>query len=115
MNRNETIFLIAATLILLLCASTMLQYSFIFIFLLVIAAIVILISLFSKYSKKYENEMLSRIFCILGVILFAAYFINSVYSDFTSNDPAVDGLLLVTSFIIAIGLGWFFEKKEDRS
>ena len=112
MNRTETIFFIAATILLLICVSTMLEYSFIFIFMLALAAIVIIMSLFSKYSAKHENEKLSRIFCILGVIVFAAYLINSVYADFTGNEPAIDGLLLVTLFIIAMGLGWFFEEKK---
>lgn len=113
MNRTETIFLIAATILLLICVSTMLEYSFIFIFLLALAIIVIIMSLFSKYSAKYENEKLSRIFCILGIIIFAAYLINSVYGDFTGNKPAIDGLLLVVIFIITMGLGWFFEEKKD--
>ena len=69
-------------------------------------------SLFSKYSAKYENEKLSRIFCILGIVIFAAYLINSVYADFTGK-PAIDGLLLVVIFIIAMGLGWFFDEKKD--
>lgn len=113
MNRTETIFLIAATILLLICVSTMLEYSFIFIFLLVLAIIVIIMSLFSKYSVKYENKKLSMIFCILGIIIFAAFLINSVYADFTGNKPAIDGLLLVVLFIIAMGLGWFFEEKKD--
>lgn len=113
MNRTETIFLIAATILLLICISTMLEHSFIFIFMLALAAIVIIMSLFSKYSEKYENEKLSKIFCILGIIIFAAYLINSVYADFTGNNPAIDGLLFVALFIIAMGLGWFFEEKKD--
>lgn len=112
MNRTETIFFIATTILLLICASTMLEYSFIFIFMLALAIIAIIMSLFSKYSKKYENDKLSKIFCILGVIVFAAYFINSVYADFTGAKPAIDGLLLVTLFIIAMVLGWFFEEKK---
>ena len=115
MNRTETIFLIAASILLLICVSTMLEYSFIFIFLLAIAIIVIIMSLFSKYSKKYKNDKFSKIFCILGIIIFAAYFINSVYADFTNNKPVIDGLLLVVLFMITIGLGWFFEEKKDLS
>ncbi len=113
MNKTEIIFLIVAIIILLICISTMLQYSFIFIFLLGLAIIVILMSLFTKYSAKYENEKLSMIFCGLGIILFVVYFINSIYTDFINEKSAVDGLFIVTLFIIAICLGWFFEEKKD--
>ncbi len=113
MNRTEIIFLIVAMAILLFCISKMPQYSFIFLFLLALAIIAILMSLFSKYSKKYENKKLSIMFCILGVILFVVYFVNSVYFDLTNRGSASDGLLLVTLFIITICLGWFFEENKD--
>ena len=113
MNKTEMIFLIVTMSILVICVSVTLQYSLIYIFLLALAIIVILMSLFSKYREKYNNDKLSRIFCALGIILFVAYFINTVYTDFTNNTSAVDGLVLVTLFIIIMCLGWFFEEKKD--
>lgn len=113
MNRTEIIFLIVAMAILLFCISEMPQYSFIFIFLLALAIIVLLMSLFSKYSKKYGNRKLSIMFCILGIILFVVYFVNSVYIDLTNKGSPEDSLLLLTLFIITICLGWFFEENKD--
>lgn len=109
MNKSEIIFLIVATVILLICISTMPQFSFIFIFLLALALIVIIMSLLSKYSEKHENKKLSLIFCILGIALFILYFINSVYMDLTNKGAMLDNLFLLALFIISICLGWFFE------
>lgn len=113
MNRTEMIFLIAATVILLILISQMPQYSFLFIFLLALAIMVILMSLFSKYSRKYENKKLSLMFCILGIILFIIYFVDSVYIDLTNKGQMVDSLFILALFIITIGLGWFFEENKD--
>lgn len=112
MNRTEMIFMIAVTAILLICVATMPQYFFIFVFLLALALIVIAMSLLAKYRQKYENRKLSLIFCILAVILFIIYFVNSVYLDFTNKGSTGDSLLLLALFIISICLGWFFEKND---
>ncbi|WP_407409856.1 hypothetical protein [Methanobrevibacter sp.] len=112
MNRTEMIFMIAVTAILLICVATMPQYFFIFVFLLALALIVIAMSLLAKYRQKYENRKLSLIFCILAVILFIIYFVNSVYFDFTNKGSTGDSLLLLALFIISICLGWFFEKND---
>ncbi|MBQ2652264.1 MAG: hypothetical protein IJF83_01795 [Methanobrevibacter sp.] len=109
MNRNEIIFLIGAVAIMLICIATIPQYSFLFIFLLALALIVIIMSIFSKYSKKYENKKLSVIFCILGIILFILYFINSAYIDLTNKGTMADNVILLALFVISICLGWFFE------
>jgi len=112
MNRTEMIFLIAVTVILLICIATMPQYYFIFVFLLALALIVIAMSLFAKYKQKYENKTLSLIFCILAVILFIIYFANSLYIDFANTGSTGNSLVLVALFIISICLGWFFEKND---
>lgn len=112
MNRTETIFLTAAAAILLICIATMPQYYFIFVFLLALALIVIVMSLLAKYRQKYENRTLSLIFCILAIILFVIYFVNSIYIDFANGSSTGDSLLLLALFIISIGLGWFFEKND---
>jgi len=112
MNRIEMIFLITVTAILLICIATMPQYHFIFLFLLALALIVLIISLLTKYSQKYENKTLSLIFCILAVLIFVIYFVNSIFIDFTHKGPVSDSLLLVALFIISICLGWFFEKND---
>lgn len=113
MNRTEIIFLIAATVVLLICLSQMPQYSFLFIFLLALAILAIVMSLFSKYSRKYENKKLSLLFCIVGIILFVIYFVDSVYMDLTDKGQVADSLFILVLFIITIGLGWFFEENKD--
>lgn len=112
MNKSEMIFLTAATIILIICVALMPQYFFMFIFLLALALIVIAMTLLSKYRQKYENRTISLIFCILAVILFVIYFVNSVYIDFTNKGSTGDSLLLLALFIISICLGWFFEKND---
>ena len=112
MNKIEMIFLIIMTLILLVCIYTMPQYFFIFVFLLALALIVIIMSILTKYRKKYENPKLSILFCILGVVIFIVYFVDCVYIDFTNKGSMEDGLILLALFILTICLGWFFEKND---
>lgn len=104
--------MIAVTAILIICVAAMPQYFYIFVFLLALALIIIIMSLLVKYRQKYENKKISLIFCILAVILFIIYFVNSVYIDFTNKGSIGDSIVLLALFIISICLGWFFEKND---
>ena len=113
MNRTELIFLGIVTVILLICISKMPQYSFVFIFLLVLAIIYLLMNFLANTRTKYENRKLSILFCIVGIILFTAYFVNAIFMDFANKGSASNGLLILALFIITMFLGWFFEENKN--
>lgn len=113
MNKTEIIFLALAIVILLSLIVMMPKYLFVYLFLLALAIIYLLMMFLAKYRKKYENRKLSIIFCIMGILLFLVYFVNSVYIDFTNKGSTADGLLILVLFIITISLGWFFEENKN--
>lgn len=115
MNKTELIFTGIAIVILLICASQMPEYSFVFLFLLALAIIYLLMNLLARFRTKYENRILSILFCVAGIILFIIYFVNSVFMDFTNKGSTSDGLLILALFAITMFLGWFFEEKKDES
>lgn len=115
MNKTELIFLGIVTVILLVCLSKMPQYSSVFLFLLALAVIYLLMILLARFRTRYENRILSILFCIIGVILFIMYFVNSVFMDFTNKGSTSDGLLILALFTITMFLGWFFEEKKGKS
>ena len=115
MNKNELIFIGIATVILLVCISEMPEYSFVFLFLLALAIIYLLMILLARFRPKYENRILSILFCVAGIILFIVYFVNSVFMDFTNKGSTGDSFLILALFIITIFLGWFFEEKKGES
>ena len=115
MNKTELIFLGIITVILIICLFQIPEYSFVFLFLLALAIIYLLMNLLARFRTKYENRTLSILFCIVGIILFIVYFVNSVFMDFTNKGTASDGLLILALFSITMFLGWFFEEKNGKS
>ena len=113
MNKAELIFLVMAIAILLVCISKIPEYSFVFLFLLALAIIYLLMTLLARFRTRYENRILSILFCMIGVILFIMYFVNSVFMDFTNKGSASDGFVILALFTITILLGWFFEEKKE--
>lgn len=113
MNKIEIIFFTIAIIILIACVNAMPQYYFIFVFLMALAVLFILMNLLVKYKKRFENHKLSIMFYLIGIILFIAYFINSVYMDLTNKGSVMDGTLILLLFILVIFLGWFFEKNKN--
>ena len=91
------------------------EYSFVFLFLLALAIIYLLMNLLARFRTKYENRILSILFCVAGIILFIIYFVNSVFMDFTNKGSTSDSLLILVLFAITMFLGWFFEEKKDNS
>lgn len=115
MNKTELIFTVIVTAILLVCLSKIPQYSFVFLFLLALAIIYLLMNLLANFRTKYENRTLSILFCIIGIILFIVYFVNSVFMDFTNKGATGDSFLILALFTMAMFLGWFFEEKKGES
>ena len=113
MNKIEIIFIAILMAILVFCIYAVPKYLFVYLFLLALAVIYISMTFLVKYRGKYENRTLSIIFCIVGIILFIIYFVNSVYMDFTSKGSTADGLLILALFIISMCLGWIFEEKKE--
>ena len=115
MNKTELIFVGIVTVILLILLSRMPEYSSVFLFLLALAIIYLLMVLLARFRTKYENRTLSIICCIIAIILFLMYFMNSVFMDFTNKGSTSDGLLILALFTLTMFLGWFFEEKKDNS
>lgn len=112
MNKAELIFVGIAIVILYLCISKIPQYSSVFMFLMALAIIYLLMTLLAGFRMNYENRILSILFCLIGVILFILYFVNSVFMDLTNKGSASDGIVILALFTVTMFLGWFFEEKK---
>ena len=112
MNKKEIIFFAIAIIILLICIITMPQYYSIFIFLVILAMLFIIMSLFVKFKRQFENRTLSLISYVIAIILFLVYFANCININFPNKDAAGDGGLILVLFILAMLIGWLLEKNK---
>ncbi|WP_407414567.1 hypothetical protein [Methanobrevibacter sp.] len=113
MNKKELIFLTIAIIILLACISTIPQYFFAFIFLLVLAILFIIMTLFDGFKSRFENHTLSLISYVIGIILFVVYFVNSINFDFSIKGSSFESSLILLLFFIVMCIGWLLEKNRN--
>ncbi|MBQ9161369.1 MAG: hypothetical protein IJ122_08655 [Methanobrevibacter sp.] len=110
MNKKEIIFFAIIAIILLICVITMPQYYSVFIFLLVLAILFIIMSLFVNYKRRFENRTLSLISYAVSIILFLVYFANCINMNIPNKDSTDDGSLILLLFILTMLIGWLLEK-----
>ena len=113
MNKKELIFSTITIIILLACISTMPKYYYAFIFLLVLAILFVIMTIFDKFKRRFENRTLSLISYVIGIILFVVYFVNSVNYDLTSKGSSFDSSIILFLFFIVMCIGWLLEKNRN--
>ena len=72
----------------------------------------IIMSLFVKFKRQFENRTLSLISYVIAIILFLVYFANCININFPNKDTAGDGSLILVLFILAMLIGWLLEKNK---
>lgn len=110
MNKIELIFITVAIIILIACISTIPQYYFAFIFLLVLTILFLLMTILDNYKRKFVNHTLSSVSYLIAIILFVVYFVTSVNIDLTPKGSGADNTLILVLFFLVMCIGWLFEK-----
>lgn len=112
MDRNEIIFFAIIVIAYLICAFTLNIPQAMNLMLAGLILAIFLIILLVEYSKKFENENITKIARIIIIILVVISIITSCYEIWFDKTLPMDSTTLFPLFIIALICVWFFKKNE---